>query len=209
MDVSRGHPGGFGMDNEKSNGNNESDQSGAKVCEGDVQSRDDQPSMGIRLNLGCGNKILAGYINCDLSGNYSDINPDVSCDIRKLPFNDDYADEVLAVHVLEHFYVWEVEDILNEWIRVLKPGGKLIVELPSLDKIINSFIRFDGRPPINIGMWGLYGEPRYKDEKMCHRWCYSESSLAALLQTVGLTKIKSMIPKFHVAIRDMRMEAIK
>ena len=165
--------------------------------------------MAIRLNLGCGNKNLPGYLNCDLADNYSGTAPDVSCDVRELPFDDNFADEVLAVHVLEHFYIWEVEDVVNEWIRVLKPGGKLVIEVPCLDKIINAFIKFDGQPPVNLAMWGLYGDPGYKDEKMCHHWCYSEKQLEALLKQVGLKEIKSEKARFHVEIRDMRMEAVK
>jgi len=165
--------------------------------------------VAVRLNLGCGNKRLDGYLNCDLAENYTGLAPDVSCDLRDLPFDNDFADEILAVHVLEHFYIWEVEDILNEWIRVLKPEGKLVIEVPCLDKIINHFIKFDGAPPVNLAMWGLYGDPSYKDEKMCHRWCYSTSQLKALLDAVGLKEITESEPKYHVAIRDMRMEAVK
>lgn len=131
------------------------------------------------------------------------------CDIRQLPFDNDFADEVLAVHVLEHFYIWEAEDVVLEWMRVLKPGGKLVIEVPCLDKIIDNFIKFNGCPPVNMGMWGLYGDPGYKDEKMCHHWCYSEAQLEALLKHVGMTEIKSTKPKFHVPMRDMRLEATK
>jgi predicted SAM-dependent methyltransferase len=165
--------------------------------------------VAIRLNVGCGNKKLDGYLGCDFGDNYSGDQPDVVCDIRELPFDNDFADEVLAVHVLEHFYVWEAEDVVNEWIRVLKPGGKLVIEVPCLDKIINHYIKFEGAPPVNLSMWGLYGDPSYKDERMCHRWCYSVNQLKALLDQVGMKEIIECEPKFHVAIRDMRVEAIK
>ncbi len=165
--------------------------------------------MAIRVNIGCGSKLLDGYLNCDFDDNYSGQKPDVVCDIRELPFDDGFADEVLAVHVLEHFYIWEAEDVVNEWVRVLKPGGKLVIEVPCLDKIINHFIKFKGSPPINLGMWGLYGDPSYQDERMCHRWAYSISQLQALLNQVGLKNIGYKEAQYHVANRDMRMEAIK
>lgn len=165
--------------------------------------------MAIRLNLGCGNKRLNGYLNCDLESNYTDHPPDVACDVRQLPFEDDFADEILAVHILEHFYVWEVQDLLKEWIRVLKPGGLMVIEVPCLDKIINHYIEFDGKPPVNLSLWGLYGDPSYKDETMCHHWCWSESALESLLKSVGLKDVTSKEPKFHIAIRDMRFEARK
>ena len=165
--------------------------------------------MAIRVNVGCGRRKLDGYLNCDFEDNYSGKKPDVVCDIRALPFDSDFADEVLAVHVLEHFYIWEAEDVVNEWVRVLKPGGKLVIEVPCLDKIINQFIKFDGAPPVNLGMWGLYGDPGHQDERMCHHWAYSVKQLKALLDQVGLKDIEEKEAQFHVAIRDMRVEAGK
>jgi len=197
------------MDKTKQVGNNGSNPVSPRVPGEDLCTAKDSGSMGIRLNLGCGNKLLNGYINCDFADNYSGNSPDVECDISELPFGEGFADEVLAVHILEHFYVWEVEDVVREWMRVLKPGGKLIIEVPCLDKIIQQFIEFDGSPPINLGMWGLYGDPVYQDERMCHHWCYSVSQLKALLSHVGLKEVEEKEPKYHVAIRDMRVEAIK
>ena len=80
----------------------------------------------IRLNLGCGDKILQEYINVDVASERAGKKPNVVSDIRKLTFDDNYADEILSVHVIAHFWRWEVYDILKEWIRVLKPGGKLV-----------------------------------------------------------------------------------
>ena len=77
----------------------------------------------IKLNLGCGDKILADYINVDVAQERSGKQPDVICDVRNLnKFSNDYADEILAVHVIEHFWRWEVVSILKEWVRVLKPN---------------------------------------------------------------------------------------
>ena len=81
-----------------------------------------------KLNLGCGDKILPGYINVDVAEARLGKKPDVLCDLRKLtPFEDQSVDEILSVHVVEHFWRWEVVDILKEWVRVLKPGGKLVI----------------------------------------------------------------------------------
>lgn len=165
--------------------------------------------MAVRLNVGSGSKRIEGYLSCDFADNYSGNPPDVVCDVRKLPFDADSVDEILAVHILEHLYVWEAEATILEWKRVLKPGGKLIIEVPCLDKIINRFIKFEGAPPINLGMWGLYGDPSYKDERMTHRWCYSSNQLRALLDQCKMSDITEEEPKYHVAIRDMRFEATK
>jgi predicted SAM-dependent methyltransferase len=87
----------------------------------------------IRLNRGCGDKILPGYVNVDVAPSRARKQHDVICDLHQLkPFEDASADEVLAVHVVEHFWRWEVVDVLREWARVLKPGAPMILECPNL-----------------------------------------------------------------------------
>ena len=39
----------------------------------------------VRLNLGCGDKILEGYINVDVVAERAGGIPDVHCDVRDLP----------------------------------------------------------------------------------------------------------------------------
>ena len=48
---------------------------------------------------------------------------------EKLPFPDDYFDLVLSHEVLEH--VQDDQQAINEILRVLKPGGRLILFVPN------------------------------------------------------------------------------
>ena len=62
-----------------------------------------------KLNLGCGDKILPGYVNVDVAASRRGLKPDVLCDLHKLTsFEDNTVDEILSVHVVEHFWRWEV-----------------------------------------------------------------------------------------------------
>lgn len=54
-----------------------------------------------------------------------------NADIQYLPFADSSFDSVVSVHVLFHLPQWR--EILGEFVRVVKPGGRLIVELVSGD----------------------------------------------------------------------------
>lgn len=165
----------------------------------------------IRLNLGCGNRHLPGFVNVDFADNWCKKKPEIECDVRKLPLPDDYADEVHAYHVFEHFYRYEAEDVLTEWVRVLKPGGKLVLELPCLDKILGIFDWADKNKqpyPINLTMWGLFGSPKYKDPTMCHRWCYSVAELTGMMKHAGL-EVTEHEPITHQPIRDMHLEGVK
>ena len=63
-------------------------------------------------------------------------------DLSKFP--DNCFSEIYGSHVLEHFdYAHELPSVLKEWCRVLKPGGKLYISVPDLDKLAALFIRKD------------------------------------------------------------------
>jgi hypothetical protein len=166
----------------------------------------------LRLNLGCGDKILPGYVNVDVAPSRGGQRPDVLCDLHRLePFADDSADEVMAIHVVEHFWRWEVADVLREWLRVLKPGGRMILECPNLLTACAELLKDPGRAagPGQEGqrtMWVLYGDPHWRDPLMCHRWNYTPESLRALMEEVGLVNVRQEPAQFKLREpRDMRL----
>lgn len=167
---------------------------------------DPKPGL-IRLNLGCGGKLWPGFINVDFPGNWSGLKPDVECDIRHLPFPDNYADEVYSIHVIEHIYRWDTMATLKEWVRVLKPGGMLVLECPNLEKILHQF----DKPVIDIKMtlWGLYGNPSYREEAQVHKWCFCVDEIVQLIQHAGCEQVRVGTPEFHDWERDARYTGIK
>jgi ubiquinone/menaquinone biosynthesis C-methylase UbiE len=163
---------------------------------------------GVAYNLGCGKKKWDGWINVDL---HSDIS-DIKCDLRKLEIGSDSADAVAAIHVLEHFYEYEVFDVLTEWKRVLKPNGKMILELPCMDKVFayihNCVVTKTPLMPF-MSLYALYGDPRHKEPAMCHRWGWFEVPLRQMLESVGMERIEFKEPNYHFPFRDMRIECYK
>lgn len=81
----------------------------------------------IKLNLGCGDVYLDGYINCDI---LSTIKVDKTFDLEKppYPFEDNYADEILLDNVLEHIH--DIVGTMQELHRILKPGGIVKIYVP-------------------------------------------------------------------------------
>lgn len=77
------------------------------------------------LNIGCGHVYYEGWVNLDA-------NPDVKCDVvatvPPLPFEDNYFDQILMSHFLEH--VPDTIEMMNECWRVMKPGGLLQIQVP-------------------------------------------------------------------------------
>jgi SAM-dependent methyltransferase len=79
----------------------------------------------MRLNLGCGDKKLAGYLNVDTC-----CEPDHVCDLSQFPWpwDDNSVDEVFSSHFLEH--VEDYEQTILEIHRILKPNGILQFRVP-------------------------------------------------------------------------------
>lgn len=160
----------------------------------------------MKLHLGCGKKILPGYINMDATCG------DVVGDIRDLSaYEDNSIDEILAVHVWEHFWLKDVAAIAREWRRVLKHGGKLILELPCLDKIFDYLrVQLGAGEPIreDMTLWAMYGDPRtIRSEQDLHKWLYSFQDIKVVLDDFSYIVFKD--PVYHVKERDMRVEATK
>ena len=125
------------------------------------------------------------------------------------------ADEILAVHVIEHFYYWEVVAILKRWYQILKSGGKLVLECPNLlfacqmllsDPKKRSSPGKDGQ----MSMWSLYGDPSWKDPLMCHKWAYTPQSLKAVMGEAGFINLRQEQAQFKLREpRDMRIIGIR
>lgn len=79
-----------------------------------------------KLNIGCGNHILPGWVNLDISALPG---VDVVHDIEKLPlpFSDNRFTEVLCQDILEHV---EYIPILREVLRIMTHGGVLKIRVP-------------------------------------------------------------------------------
>lgn len=85
----------------------------------------------MKLNLGCGNQHLPGWLNVD---RFAAAQPDLVFDLESLPWPwpDDAVDEVLLRHVLEH--VGRDTDtflgIMRELYRVCAPGAQVRIVVP-------------------------------------------------------------------------------
>jgi SAM-dependent methyltransferase len=81
----------------------------------------------LKLNLGCGRKYLAGYVNCDVS---QAVKADKHFDLNQppYPFASGGAAEILLDNVLEHLD--DIPRVMAELHRLLRPGGLLCIHVP-------------------------------------------------------------------------------
>lgn len=165
----------------------------------------------MRINVGCGKRILDGYVNVDVAPR-----PGVEhvCSADQLPFPDGSAREVLAVHLVEHVYAWDVPRLLAEWARVLRPGGSLALEMPDVLKAARNLadnVRI-GKHPDQAHMWALYGDDTLRDPLMMHRSGWWFERLRPLVLGAGFRDVVERDTVFHPAgrrVRDFRLEATK
>lgn len=167
----------------------------------------------LKLNVGCGGRRLEGYTGVDAVAERSAA--DIVARADAIPLPDSSVDEILAIHLWEHFYLWECETVISEWMRLLKPGGSLILELPNLIKCCQNVIKgrmVGGKHPDQLGMWGLWGDPRKSDSFMSHRWGWSPETLSQFLKEKGFSQVVERPTQWHPAgrdHRDMRIECSK
>lgn len=92
---------------------------------------------GRMLDFGCGSKpyrslfTVKEYIGLDIQASghdHMETQADVFYDGKTLPFADEFFDCALTAEVLEH--VFNLDEILTELCRVLKPGAPVLITIP-------------------------------------------------------------------------------
>lgn len=170
------------------------------------------------LEIGPGNTILDDYET--LSVRYSSNLTYVLDASKKLPFDDNSFDEIFASHILEHLPWYETERILLEWVRIVKPGGKLTIWTPDGFKIAKSWVDYEEGISSELGI-NKDGWLKFNKDEVFEKWVsgrifsygdgrgtrghhnwhmslYSESYLHKLFEKSGLLKIETLSDKDRV-----------
>ena len=136
----------------------------------------------IRLNLGAGAKPLEGWMNIDHKSGGEAYPLD--------GFADGTVDEVRASHLLEHFAQRDLLPVVEEWIRVLKPGGLLRIAVPDMAWIADQLAARKGQPhdePQTLLLAYAMGGQTNADD--FHRSAFTSGQLTLLMEAAGLEEI--------------------
>ncbi len=151
-------------------------------------------------NLGCGVARHSGSKEASPEGYVVRVdlneaaNPDFRCDVRCLPTEwKESFDEVKANHVLEHIRWEETDETLEEWIRILKPGGRLILGLPDLKSAAEKILKDGAMSPLLLGV--IYGDQQSKyfnagQDIGVHLTGFTPQDIAQRLLKQGMEQIK-------------------
>ena len=143
----------------------------------------------MKLHLGCGTKKIDGWINID---SIEAFRPDLLQDITQpLPYSDLSADEILAEDLLEHFDKYLRYVVFYEWVRVLKVGGRVTLQVPNFKKILFKYFKFGYDNFVDF----LFGENMWESKTYIghfgnHKWGYSEETLKRFVEQFGITSDK-------------------
>lgn len=131
----------------------------------------------ININVGCGEfRAGDGWINIDAYvGEEGEPHPDIIASAEDLPFGDKTVDRLYAGHVLEHIELDGVPAVLNEFRRVLKDGGGMLIVGPDLTRAEESF-------PDLVEIIRTGGK-RWPGD--AHLWESRESTMVDLLRIAG------------------------
>lgn len=80
----------------------------------------------MKLNIGCGNKLLEDFIGVDL---YPCQAADIICDIsRTFPFRDNSIEEIYLDNVVEH--ILDIPALMKELVRICRNGARITIITP-------------------------------------------------------------------------------
>ncbi len=136
----------------------------------------------LRLNLGAGATSIEGFTNVDRK---------TGGEVYPLPHGDGAVDEIVASHVLEHFSHREVRRVLTEWVRVLRPGGKISLAVPDFEEVAALYLK---GAPVNVQGYVMGGHVDGDDRHHC---IFDRESLAEEMMAVGLERIGAWDARAH------------
>lgn len=161
----------------------------------------------IKINLGCGKRVQKGFINVDnyiepLGKGFEFKKADLT---KKLPFKDEYADYIIMIDVIEHIPILQVEGVLKEVYRVMKPGSKFVLITTDFTNVAIDWIDMMNRGE-NLEEYLKVAQVVYGNqvtEGEFHRCPFTPKFMNIVMQSAGFTDYKltkffkgSLVPKF-------------
>lgn len=167
------------------------------------------PGVRLVLHVGCGMPDEQGLHERFLGPGWHevrldvdpDVQPDVIASITDMsPVPDAYVDAVYSHHNIEHVFSHEVPVAMQEFFRVLKPGGEVLIGTPDLQNVARTIasgrledtLYRSGSGPISAidVVYGLRSDLASGRDYMAHRTGFTRGTLARKLGAAGFVDIQ-------------------
>lgn len=140
----------------------------------------------IRLNIGAGDSTIPGFIPIDAK---------LGDDATKLNYPDGSVDEVYASHVLEHIHHSLVPATVKEWVRVLKPGGRIRICIPAFEEIDRQ--RRTDPHKFNAQLYSCWMHGSHNVDTDRHQAWIDEAWLREMLRINGIDDVEPWEPEYQ------------
>jgi predicted SAM-dependent methyltransferase len=155
-----------------------------------------------RLNLGCGSSYRPGYVNVDL---FDRSVADSFSDVENLSYEPASVDEIVADQLIEHFDLVHCRYLLAAWFRMLRPGGRMVLETPDLEAALRKLVKSRPDEQASTLQW-LYG---IDSPGLQHKGGFTFDILKRVLIETGFEKIERKPALTHRYEPGLRVECRK
>lgn len=188
----------------------------------------------MKLNFGSAHDKIDGFKNVDALD--WDGNTDIICDMTYIPypFDDESVDEIRSVETLEHIGIYHTENVLNEWFRILKDGGKIHIQVPDCGSMMKMYannkvcdcvphkpkspehikakkncFNCNGKGKVNTTRWIYAFTGAQKHPYDSHLNIFTEELLHQYLMKAGFNKIKFKKDPYKWKLKVNAIKCIK
>lgn len=153
----------------------------------------------VYLNVGCGRNSKADFINIDYTWQPG---VDLCWDITKgLPLPSGSMESIYTEHCLEHIGYFECVQVLKEFYRVLRPGGRVRIVVPDGGLYLDLYQRSRLGEAVEFPYVGEAGQKDLQEDSLIgftpmmavnrifrsygHQFAYDAQTFEAILKHVG------------------------
>jgi SAM-dependent methyltransferase len=171
----------------------------------------------LRLHLGCGGMKWKDFLNVDLNpakpgekdSSRNGCIADVFADMTALGLPDGSVDEIFTSHTIDHFTRWRGLEMFADWLRMLKPGGRVVIEAADFRRCV-LWLFHPSKEKRRLARTQFYGNQWDRIDYETHRYLWSSTELRHELLRLGFGSVTvSHQTETHVPGRDMRVTAVK
>lgn len=165
----------------------------------------------MKLNLGCGQRYLEGYINIDFPLSSHPVQEvslaDLHADILSLRYPAETVEEVRLHHVFEHFPRPVACALLASWFSWLKPGGKIHIEVPDFQETAQAMLNPNSMlKEFAVAERHIFGS--HEANWAVHYEGYTPGSLISFIENYGF-KIIEIKKNNYMGTYNFELKAIK